>query len=451
MMAFDKVLLLLLDSVGAGSLPDAAAYGDEGAATLRHVIEHCHPHLPNLTRLGMLAANGLPSPAPEACWGRCASRSRGKDSIVGHWEIMGEVTQIPFQTYPDGFPPEIINAFVQETGCGGVLGNCAASGTEIIARLGPEHQRTGWPIVYTSADSVFQIAAHEDVVPVPTLYRWCQTARDWFDSHRVGMGRVIARPFVGQPGSYTRTANRHDYAAAPPSATYMDALAQAGVPALSIGKPYDIFLGRGFSAHEKTASNTDGLARTLAALPEAHGLIFTNLVDFDSKWGHRRNAEAYAAGLEEVDRALPALMDALGDDGLLVITADHGCDPCWKGTDHTREYIPFLLWHKGIQPAELGTRPCFADVGATILDALGVEAPGPGQSVWAVRPGRYRHFKGGQYQVLGTAQHSETREPMVVYRALYGEGGLWVRPAAMWNESVEQDGQRVPRFTRIGD
>ena len=381
-MPFQKVLLLLLDSVGVGALPDAADYHDAGAATLQHVIASQQPSLPHLERLGLLAAAGLPSAPPEAIYGRCASLSRGKDSIVGHWEIMGEVTRVPFETYPDGFPPEIIDAFVALTGCGGVLGNCAASGTEIIARLGPAHQRSGWPIVYTSADSVFQIAAHEDVVPVATLYDWCQKMRGWFDGHGIGMGRVIARPFIGEPGQYTRTARRHDYAAAPTQPTYLEMLAAAGVPALSIGKPYDIFLGRGFEAVRKTSSNADGLAETLDALPGARGLIFTNLVDFDMLWGHRRDAKAYAAGLEEVDRAIPAILDALGDDGLLIVTADHGCDPCHRGTDHTREYIPFLLWHQGVEPRALGTRSTFADVGATVLQALGVQAPGPGKSIW---------------------------------------------------------------------
>ena len=381
-MKFRKVLLLLLDSAGAGALPDAADYGDAGAATLPHVLTALQPKLPQLEKLGLHAAVGLPSAAPEAVYGRCASISRGKDSIVGHWELMGEVTTIPFKTYPDGFPADMIRAFVEGTGCSGVLGNCAASGTEIIARLGAEHQRTGWPIVYTSADSVFQIAAHEDVTPVETLYRWCEFARGWFDTQGIGMGRVIARPFVGTPGNYTRTARRHDYAAAPHSATYVELLADAGIPVFSIGKPYDIFLGRGFSGVRKTVNNADGIAATLEALPEAEGLIFTNLVDFDMLWGHRRDAASYAAGLEEVDRALPALMDALGDDGLLVVTADHGCDPAYTGTDHTREYIPFLLWHRGVAPADLGIRPTFADVGATILDALGVDAPAPGHSIW---------------------------------------------------------------------
>ena len=383
-MRFEKVLLLLLDSVGVGALPDAADYHDLGAATVQHVVRTQRPSLPNLEKLGLLAAAGLPSAPPEAVYGRCASLSRGKDSIVGHWEIMGEVTSVPFETYPDGFPGQIIDAFVSLTGCGGVLGNCAASGTEIIARLGAEHQATGYPIVYTSADSVFQIAAHEEVIPVERLYRWCQLMRDWFDRQHIGMGRVIARPFVGQPGAYTRTARRHDYAAAPAQKTYLEALAEAGVPVLSIGKPYDIFLGRGFDSVQKTTSNADGLEKTLAALQDRpRGLIFTNLVDFDMLWGHRRDAAAYAAGLEEVDRALPAILDALGQDGLLVVTADHGCDPCHHGSDHTREYIPFLLWHSGVGAHSIGTRATFADVGATILDAFGLTAAAPGTSIWA--------------------------------------------------------------------
>lgn len=381
-MRFKKVLLLLLDSVGIGALPDAAEYGDKHAATLQHVLSTQQPRLPNLERLGLLAAAGVTSTAPQAIYGRCASLSRGKDSIVGHWEIMGEVTQVPFQTYPNGFPPEIIDAFLMQTGCSSVLGNCAASGTEIIAQLGAEHQRCGWPIVYTSADSVFQIATHEETIPLETLYHWCEKMRTWFDTRGVGMGRVIARPFVGQPGAYVRTARRHDYAAAPAHPTYLDLLSAAGVPALSIGKPWDIFLGRGFTAVQKTVSNTDGLAQTLAALPHTDGLIFTNLVDFDMLWGHRRDAAAYAAGLEEVDHAIPALMDALGKDGLLIVTADHGCDPCYSGTDHTREYIPFLIWHRGISPRALGTRSTFADVGATALEALGVRPAAPGTSIW---------------------------------------------------------------------
>ncbi len=377
---YKTVLLLLLDSVGAGALPDAAQYGDAGAATLQHVLA-LQPQIPHLRRLGLCNIEGLTDfgtdPAPTGVYGRCASVSRGKDSIVGHWEIMGVPTQRPFEVYPDGFPQEILDEFCARTGAQGVLGNCAASGTEIIARLGEEHQRTGWPIVYTSADSVFQIACHEETVPVPELYRWCEQARQMFDARGIGMGRVIARPFIGEPGAYTRTARRHDYAAVPPQKTFLEVLVEQGVPTLSIGKPYDLFAARGFSrGQEKTADNSDGMEKTLAALRRGEtGLLFTNLVDFDMRWGHRRDAASYAAGLEEVDTWLPQAMDALGDDGLLLITADHGCDPTHTGTDHTREYIPLLAWSRRLAPGPCGTRPTFADVGATALRALGVTAP----------------------------------------------------------------------------
>ncbi len=372
-----KALLLLLDSVGVGSLPDAASYGDDGAATVPHVLQ-AYPDLniPNLRRLGLCALASTRQfsrgETPEAVYCRCASASNGKDSIVGHWEIMGAVTSTPFLTFSDGFPEEIVGEFCRRCGISGVLGNCVASGTEIIERLGEEHQATGLPILYTSADSVFQIAAHEDTVPLETLYRWCQTARQMFDTSGIGIGRVIARPFVGEPGHYTRTTNRHDYAAVPSVTTVLELLQRSGVPVHSVGKPYDIFSGAGFSSVEKTQNNADGLARALEAVQRRDGLIFANILDFDMVWGHRRDAASYAAGLEEVDRALPALMRALGPDGLLIVTADHGCDPTWHGTDHTREYIPALFWHEGITPRDAGTRPTFADIGATILQWFGI-------------------------------------------------------------------------------
>lgn len=379
-----KALILLLDSVGVGALPDAAEYGDDGAATVPHVLA-AFPDLPipNLRKLGLCAIDGLQAlsrgETPIAVHGRCASVSRGKDSIVGHWELMGQPTEIPFLTYPDGFPDELIAAFCDRVGVSGVLGNCVASGTEIIERLGAAHEKSGLPIVYTSADSVFQIAAHESVVPVETLYDWCEKARALFDESGIGIARVIARPFVGVPGAYERTANRHDYAAAPPAPTALDLLRAAGVRVHSVGKPFDIFCGRGFSSVEKTQNNTDSLAKTLRAVREREGLIFANILDFDMVWGHRRNVRGYAEGLAEVDAALPALMDALGD-GLLIVTADHGCDPTWHGTDHTREYIPALLWHRGIAPRDFGTRPTFADVGATVLRWFGL-VPASGQSL----------------------------------------------------------------------
>ncbi len=367
-----KALLLLLDSVGVGALPDAAEYGDAGAATVPHVLA-AFPNLliPHLRRLGLCAIDGMHQfsggePLEAVCC-RCASVSRGKDSIVGHWEIMGVPTRTPFLTFPDGFPPALIDAFCARCGLDGVLGNCAESGTQIIQRLGPAHQATGRPIVYTSADSVFQIAAHEDVVPMETLYRWCEAARTLFDENGTGIGRVIARPFIGTPGHYTRTARRHDYAAVPPGQTMLDLLQAHGIPTHAVGKPFDIFAGRGFSSSEKTVNNADGLAKTLAAVRAREGLIFANILDFDMVWGHRRNVRGYANGLAEVDQALPGLMEALGD-GLLIVTADHGCDPTWRGSDHTREYIPALVWHRGIAPRNLGTRRTFADIGATLLD-----------------------------------------------------------------------------------
>ncbi len=387
-MQFRKVLLMLLDSAGVGAMPDADQYDSAGAATIPHVLQ-THPNLqiPNFRSLGLCSIEGLEpfyqGEQPEAVYGRCASASRGKDSIVGHWEIMGVITERPFLTFPDGFPPEIIDEFIRRTGVGGVLGNRAESGTQIIAELGPEHERTGWPIVYTSADSVFQIAAHEDVIPLQRLYELCTIARQMFDEMHLGMGRVIARPFVGTPGNYTRTANRHDYATLPPTKTDVELLHEAGIPTHSIGKPYDIFVGHGFDTTVKTKNNADGLARALEAAQHQDGFIFCNILDFDQQWGHRRNPDGYAAGLEEVDRALPGILNALAEnDGMLVLTADHGCDPTYHGSDHTREYIPALLWYKGITPQAIGTRTSFADLGATILKVLGAPAPAYGKSIF---------------------------------------------------------------------
>ena len=387
---FSKVLLLLLDSVGVGALPDAAEYGDATAATVPHVLER-YPDLQirELRELGLCQIDGLEAFRDDTevrgKYCRLASRSRGKDSIVGHWELMGEITDAPFLTFPDGFPEELLQVFCQRTGAPGVLGNCPESGTAIIARLGEEHERTGKPIVYTSADSVFQIACHEEVVPVPQLYEWCEIARDLFDEMGLKLGRVIARPFVGEPGNYTRTANRHDYAAEPKRQTVLDVLKAAGIPVHSIGKPVDIFAGRGFTSSEKTKCNAQTLELAEEAARERNGLIFANVLDFDQLWGHRRDAEGYAKGLEEVSAAIPGILEALGDDGMLIVTADHGCDPTYIGTDHTREYIPALLWHAGIRTENLGTRDCFADVGRTILDAFNVAAPDclPGKSLFA--------------------------------------------------------------------
>lgn len=385
MKHFKRVLLFLLDSVGVGALPDAENYGDVGAATVQHTLEH-NPglRLPHLESLGLMQIPGLTQfstgISPIGIYGKCLERSKGKDSIVGHWELMGVPTTMAFDTFPNGFPEEIFVPFSRMIGRG-ILGNEVASGTEIIARLGAEHQRTGFPIVYTSADSVFQIAAHEGTVPLDTLYQWCQTTREMLDRLGYGVGRVIARPFIGTPGNYTRTANRHDYAAFPPEKTDLELLTDAGIPIHSIGKPVDIFPEASFTSSAKTSDNFIGMAEALKAAREKDGLIFVNLLDFDMKWGHRRDVAAYGQGLKAFDDYLPLLWDAMDADTLLIITADHGCDPTHHGTDHTREHIPVLLWHKGIAPGFAGIRETFGDVGATILQALGGPTPRVGHSI----------------------------------------------------------------------
>ncbi len=385
MAGFKKVLLFLLDSVGVGELPDAAQYGDAGAATVQHTLER-NPGLtlPNLERLGLMAIPGMEQFStgviPEGRYGKCREQSKGKDSIVGHWEVMGLPTPMAFDTFPEGFPPEILEPFTAAIGRG-ILGNEVASGTEIIQRLGEEHQKTGKPIVYTSADSVFQVAAHEETVPLPILYEWCEKARALLNELPYGVGRVIARPFVGEPGNYTRTANRHDYAVYPPGDTDLEILSRAGIPFHSIGKPSDIFPEAAFTSTRKTSGNEEGMAAALAALKEKDGLIFVNLLDYDQKWGHRRDPAGYGAGLKAFDDFLPTVTQTMGPEDLLIITADHGCDPTHHGTDHTREHIPFLLWHRGIEPRPLGVRETFADIGATVLDALGAPEPECGVSV----------------------------------------------------------------------
>ncbi len=369
---FNRVLLIVLDSVGIGALPNAGDYGDEGAATLQHILER-HPQLdiPNLTGLGLKHIMGIGSGQARGVYCKADELSAGKDSIVGHWELMGEVTTAPFQTFEKAFPDDIISRFESLIGRK-VIGNEVASGTEIIQRLGDEHVKTGYPIVYTSADSVFQIAAHEEIVPLETLYSWCHMAREMFDDGVAVIGRVIARPFLGSSGSYTRTTNRHDYAAMPKNTTVPQLLTANGIPVIGVGKTYDIFSGEGFAENNPTSGNADGIAKTIRFAREKDGFIFVNLIDYDMLYGHRRDVDGYAAALEEFDRAIPQIMDALGD-GLLIITADHGCDPTYTGTDHTREYIPVLLWHRGITPGNGGIRKTFADVGATVLKAFGID------------------------------------------------------------------------------
>ena len=379
-MRFRRVLILLLDSVGAGEMPDAAAYGDAGADTLRHVAAACPGFaLPNLARLGLGNLGGIagtPSvPDARGHWGRMAPASPGKDTVTGHWELAGVVLAQPFSTWPNGFSPEIIEAFAARTGRG-VLGNKAASGTAIIDELGAEHLATGKLIVYTSADSVFQVAAHEACVPLPELYRACEVAREILDPWRVA--RVIARPFVGTPGAFRRTYNRHDYALLPPHATLLDLLQGARVPVVGIGKIQNIFADRGVDVSIHTEGNADGVARTLQALADhPDGLVFTNLVDFDMLYGHRNDPLGYGRALVEVDAALPSLLQAAGPGTLVAITADHGCDPTqtWH-TDHTREHVPLLVTHAGLtQGRDLGTRASLADLGQTIAQNFGVRLP----------------------------------------------------------------------------
>lgn len=377
---FRKILWLVLDSVGAGEMPDAARYGDTGANTLGNTARAVGGlRMPHLGRMGLgnlTDIAGVPPVAePDAHFGRMAEASPGKDTTTGHWEMAGVILEHAFATYTDtGFPADLMDAFARESGFAW-MGNHAASGTEIIERLGPRHQRTGALIVYTSADSVFQIAAHEETVPLDRLYEACRVARRLLDPLHVA--RVIARPFVGPSGAYLRTYNRKDFSMTPPRPTVLDHLSDAGVPVIGVGKIHDIFAGRGVTTDIHTEGNTDGLRRTEQALRDLdRGLVFTNLVDFDMVYGHRRNPEGYARALEEVDAFLPRLLDAAGPEALTLICADHGCDPTatWS-TDHTREYVPLMVYPAGIVPGtgrDLGIRKTFADLGATVAANFGV-------------------------------------------------------------------------------
>lgn len=376
---------MVLDSVGVGALPDADEYGDEGAATLPHAAEAVGGvTLPNLERLGLgcivpIAGVG-PVDKPLGYVGMMTEQSKGKDTTSGHWELMGLIVDEPFSLFPDGFPPEIVDPFVQATGRG-ILGNKPASGTKIVEELGEEHLRTGDWILYTSADSVFQVAAHEELVPLDELYQACQTARKQLDPWRVG--RVIARPFVGQPGSFHRTYNRHDYSMAPDGPIVLEALQQAGVQVTGVGKIRDIYAGVGVDNSITTEGNQDSLDRLATLLDErTAGLVFANLIDFDMRFGHRRNPSGYTHALEEFDHGLQRLMERMTPDDLLLITADHGCDPTFSAhSDHTREFVPVIMWSpRFTSGGDLGTRETFADLGATVADALGAEWYGPGRS-----------------------------------------------------------------------
>jgi phosphopentomutase len=381
-----RVVLIVLDSCGCGGDPDAPQYGDAGADTLGHTAQAAGGlSLPNLQALGLGNVSPImgvaPAARPSAAFGRLQERSRGKDTTTGHWELAGLVTREPFQVFADGFPPELIEAFAAETGRP-VIGNKAASGTVIIEELGPQHLETGAWIVYTSADSVFQIAAHEQTIPLDELYAACRIARRLCDPLRVA--RIIARPFVGEPGEFKRTYNRHDFGMPPPSPTLLDHLRKAGQPVVGVGKIGDIFSGRGLSESIHTEGNLDGLRKTEARLKGLdRGLLFVNLIDFDMLYGHRRNPEGFAEALLEFDRFLPAITSQIGPQDLLLITADHGNDPTHHGTDHTRERVPILAYGPpGAPGRDLGLRDGFVDVAATTAEALGLDASvlGTGQS-----------------------------------------------------------------------
>lgn len=382
---FARVVVLVADSVGIGELPDAGKYGDSGANTLVHTAEAVGGlELPVLRRLGLGNIAAIPGVAPvthpQAFFGKMAEASAGKDTTTGHWEMMGLQLSEPFPTFPEGFPAEIVAPFTERTKRG-VLGNKPASGTVIIEELAAEHLRSGKWIIYTSADSVFQVAAHEEKIPLEELYAACRIAREILDPWRVG--RVIARPFVGQPGNFTRTYNRQDFSLAPTGPTVLGALRRAEVPVVGVGKIHDIFAGRDIDRSLHTEGNHDGMKQTTALLGQMdRGFIFTNLVDFDMRFGHRRNPRGYAQALEQLDADLPALMNEMKQQDLLLICADHGCDPTFAAhTDHTREYVPVLLWSpRWEQGRKLHTRSTFADLGATVAAALGVDWPGPGKS-----------------------------------------------------------------------
>lgn len=373
-----RIAIVVLDSVGVGALPDAHLYGDEGSNTLGHVAKALGGlRMPNSGELGLgniIPIEGVPPvEVPGGAWGKMAEVSKGKDTTTGHWELAGLTLEAPFPTYPHGFPPEIMEVYESKIGRK-TLGNYPASGTAIIEELGEEHVKTGFPIVYTSADSVFQIAAHEEIVPLDTLYLWCEMARELLQGEHA-VGRVIARPFLGEVGNFKRTANRKDYSLAPFQPTVLEALQASNVPVYGVGKIFDIFSGRGLRESYPTKSNQAGLDKVveLLKIKQENCLIFANLVDFDMLWGHRNDVEGYGRGLEEFDQRLPELLAGLEPEDLLIIVADHGCDPTFPGTDHTREYVPLLVAGPKVQGVNLGVRHSFADVAKTVADFFAVE------------------------------------------------------------------------------
>lgn len=373
-----RVILIILDSVGMGALPDADKYGDVGADTIGHVAKfNGGLKLPNMESIGLGLIEGIQNinKVSDAlgCYGKFYEASNGKDTVTGHWEMVGVKSEIPLPTYPNGFPAEIIKEFEEKTGRK-VIGNKPASGTEILDELGEEQLKTGSLIVYTSADSVFQIAAHEDIIPIEELYKYCEIAREMLTGDNA-VARVIARPYLGEPGNFIRTSNRKDYALLPPHATALDKLQEAGVKVMAVGKIEDIFSGKGIYSAVHTKDNMDGVDRTLDYMKtEKDGLIFTNLVDFDMKWGHRNDPKSYGKGLEDFDVRLKEIMQNMESDDILFITADHGCDPTYPGTDHTREYVPFLAYGEPLKKGyNLGTKVGFFNMGQTICDIFNSE------------------------------------------------------------------------------
>lgn len=376
--AFDRMVLIVLDSAGIGEMPDAAEWGDAGSDTLGHILASREVSLPNLRGYGLgnirTLKNLPPVENPRGAYGRCALASNGKDTTTGHWEMAGIILERAFPTYPEGFPKEIVDRFIRESSVPGILGNVPASGTEIIKELGEEHVRTGKPIVYTSADSVFQIAAHEEVIPLPRLYEICEVARNILRGDDE-VGRVIARPFIGSPGAFRRTENRHDYAVPPPRENLLVALNEAGLDVVCIGKVASIYDAMGVTLDLTAKNNDQSIDQTINALSQAKpGLIFSNLVDFDMLYGHRRDTEGYARALEHFDSRLPEIEAAMGERDLFIITADHGNDPTFPGTDHTREYAPLIAFGKSARAGvDLGIRSSLSDIGQTIADNYGLK------------------------------------------------------------------------------
>lgn len=383
---FKRIFLVVMDSVGIGEAPDAKQFDDLGADTLGHIAERMNGlNMPTMGKLGLSNIREIKgiekADQPLAHYTKMQEASNGKDTMTGHWEIMGLYIDQPFQTFPDGFPDDLLDELKEKTGRG-IIGNKPASGTEILVELGEEHMKTGDLIVYTSADSVLQIAAHEDVVPIDELYEICETARKMTMNDKYMVGRIIARPFTGEPGAFERTSNRHDYALKPFGRTVMNALEDGGFDVVALGKISDIYDGEGVTKAIRTKDNDDGMEKLIQSIDEDfHGLNFLNLVDFDAKYGHRRDPEGYGKALETFDERLPEVLEKLKEDDLLIITADHGNDPVHHGTDHTREYVPLIVHHKGVTSGKaLPIRETFADIGATIAENFGVDMPKYGKS-----------------------------------------------------------------------